>query len=355
MTAATERTIPVFVVGDRSWTVDDVIAAAGFRGELDEWWAQVRLMDRCESEAARRGEAGEAALQLAVEQFRYERDLITAEETENWLEARGLTLDDFSDHFIRRHWMERLGSEMEMSAPSDLSVPFQHRDWLRIELLLSGGFEKMAVELSWRICVVEKDAAGMMPERIEEERAGFLERTGAKTCEDWCARHDRDRNWLEEMLAAEAAYRMEAKRVLTVPRGERMLHDLRMPLTRVELEILEVECLAVAREAVLCVREDGACLEEVAREGGYPFRRQEVLIESLAPELQQKALCAAPGEVLEPMARGDGFNLARVMRKTEPTLNDPEVRARIEREILEHHFRDLTASRVQWQPGFAPP
>ena len=78
-------------------------------------------------------------------------------------------------------------------------------------------------------------------------------------------------------------------------------------------------------------------------------------LESLAPGLREKALCAAPGEVLEPVVRGDGFNLLRVVRKTEPMLEEADVRVRIEREILEHHFRDLTAGRVEWQPGFAPP
>ena len=44
------------------------------------------------------------AIDTAAEQFRYQHDLITAEETEQWLAGRGLTLGDFSAYFVRHYW-----------------------------------------------------------------------------------------------------------------------------------------------------------------------------------------------------------------------------------------------------------
>ncbi len=46
----------------------------------------------------------DAAVAAAAEAFRYEHDLITAEETERWLEKRALSLDDFTDYFVRQYW-----------------------------------------------------------------------------------------------------------------------------------------------------------------------------------------------------------------------------------------------------------
>jgi len=357
MTLTPERTLPVFSVGDRSWSVDDVIVAAHFRGELDGWWKEVLQWGAGESRGKDPGGGDEAAQQSAIEQFRYERDLITAEETERWLEARGLTLDDFSDYFVRHSQRPRLVGEVP-AIPSAYSEPTaRQRDLLRIELLLSGGMEAMAVGLSWRLAALDRNGAGISSELIESERARFFQRTGlgATDVAHWVACTQRDERWLEEMLACEAAYQMEAGRVLTNEQRERLLHELRIPLTRVEVEILEVESLAAAREATLCVREDGACLEEMARQGGYPHRREEVLIENFPPELQRRILCAAPGEVLEPIPQGDGFCLWRAMAKTEPELADAGIRARVERQLLERHFSDLAARCVRWQPGFAPP
>ena len=49
-------------------------------------------------------ELDDAAVAAAAEAFRYEHNLITAEETERWLEERGLSLDDFTDYFVRHYW-----------------------------------------------------------------------------------------------------------------------------------------------------------------------------------------------------------------------------------------------------------
>jgi hypothetical protein len=344
-------------MGARSWSIEDVIDAADFRGELAGWWDRVRWLERCRGESASMGEADETALQEAVAQFRYERELITAEETENWLEARGVSLEDFTGHFVREYWACRVGDQLERAAGNDPSDSSGLRHLLRIELLLSPDFARMAEALGWRQCVLEDLKGVIPPASISEARVHFLDRLGdqPESCDGWCARLDRNPSWLEEMLAMEATFGLETARVLTPDRRERALQEMRVALTRVELEVLEVECLAAAREAILCVREDGSCLESVAREGGYPFRREEVLLEGLPLELHQRVLCAAAGEVLEPAPRGDGFQLWRVLRKSEPGLDDPLIQARVDRAILDQHFRELAAGRVQWLPGFVPP
>ena len=56
-------------------------------------------------------EADDDAITSAVETFRYDRDLITAEETEHWLEERGLTLEDFADYFNRVYWRNALSAK----------------------------------------------------------------------------------------------------------------------------------------------------------------------------------------------------------------------------------------------------
>ncbi len=154
---------------------------------------QVLRLDACDmAQCGDAGGADEAALQSAVEQFRYERDLITAEETERWLEARGLTLDDFSDYFVRHARAQRLAGEgprhgFRAHLPSR---PREQRDLLRIELLLSGGMEAMAVGLSWRLAALDGNEAGISSELIEAERARFFQRTGlgARDVVPWVSR-----------------------------------------------------------------------------------------------------------------------------------------------------------------------
>ncbi|MEA3208701.1 MAG: hypothetical protein QOE70_1758 [Chthoniobacter sp.] len=336
---------PVFRTGGQILGVADVLDAAHFRGELEPAWKEVLWLAECEARAGEEPEA--AALQASSEKFRSDRDLITAEETEQWLEERGLTLDDFTDYFVRHYWKEALVGNAEPPALDYLDAPQNLRDLLRAELLINGEFDRQARQLAWRFAARSAQPAR---EAIARERARFLERTrlDEATLPAWLARLGRDESWLEEMLQLEAAYRQQSSSLLTTEALEGALELLRIPLTRIKLEIIELEALHAAREAFLCLREDGASMQEVARDGRYPCRRVEVLLEELPAESQQKFLSAAAGEVLEPLARGEGFQLCQLIQKIEPELTDVKVRARAEQHVLNRHFSELVAEHVRW-------
>jgi hypothetical protein len=99
----------------------------------------------------------------------------------------------------------------------------------------------------------------------------------------------------------------------------------------------------------MCVRDDGMTMEDVAKEGRYPFRKMEVVLEQIPDELQQKFLSSTPGSLLEPTAREDGFVLTRLLQKKEPKLDDADVSKRVEQRILARHFADLSSGRIQWR------
>ena len=124
---------------------------------------------------------------------------------------------------------------------------------------------------------------------------------------------------------------------------QRELMSLRLRLTRFEIERIELESRDAAKEALFCVREDGMSMEEVATEGGYPYRRAEFLLEDVPADVQQKYLSVSQGDLLEPMPRGDGFELCRIISKREPRLEDPIVKSRVDQRLLDHYFSDLTS------------
>jgi len=83
-------------------------------------------------------------------------------------------------------------------------------------------------------------------------------------------------------------------------------------------------------------------MEEVATEGGYPYRRVDFILEDLSVDAQHRFLSVSAGEVLKPLAHGDGFELCRILKKTEPRLDDPNVKSRIDQRLLDRHFAELT-------------
>lgn len=342
----------IFACGDRAVTVRDLLDGALFRGELVPAWDELLRLVAAERQADEQElEYSDDAIDAAAERFRYEHDLITAEETERWLTDRGLTLGDFAAYFVRHYWGEHFDNA-EPEALDYLIAPNELRELLTTELILSGELDRMAQRLSWRLAALRaSEGAPVDPGLIAEEKTAFLERSGL-TEDDaagWLEKIGRNQDWLRESLAMEAIQRRDCATLLSPAACEHEVAALRLPLTRFEIETIELDSLDAAREALLCAREDGMTMEEVATEGRYPYRRPEVLLEEIPEDLQQKFLSVHPGDILEPIARGDGFHICRVIGKAEPDLEDPVVKKRAEERILDRHFADLSTRFIQWR------
>jgi hypothetical protein len=129
------------------------------------------------------------------------------------------------------------------------------------------------------------------------------------------------------------------------------LIGLRLQLTRLELEIIELESRDAVKEALLCVRQDGMSMEEVATEQRYPYRRTEFLLEELPEDAQDKYLSVSPGDVLELMPQGEGFQLCRIINKIEPQADDPGVKSRLDQHVLKRHFSELATKYISRSLG----
>lgn len=349
-TAAPESRV-VFSSGEETYRVRDLIDAAHFRGEAAPLWRELLRLVAAEEKADASGlEAEDDAIDTAVEQFRYQHDLITAEETERWLSERGLTLGDFGAYFVRHYWAETAeenGAETEyFEAAPEL------RELLILELILNGELDRLAGRQSWRVAARRAEGGGELAEELlDAEKAAFLQRNNLphEQVLEWLGKLGRDHAWLREQLATEAVYRRDSSALLSREARAHEISALRLPLTQFEVETIEFDSLDAAKEALLCVRQDGLAMAEVAAEGRYPYRHTEVLLEDVPEDLQQKFLSVTPGTVLEPIVHGEGFHLCRILGKAEPEVDDPVVKTRAEDRILERHFGELCARHIQWK------
>src|SRR5262245_14546697 len=314
----------VCACGTREYTARDAIDAAVFRGELAEKWQtflrHVAAEDRADELEL---ELDESAISTAAEEFRYRHDLITAEETEIWLANRGLTFGDFSDYFARQYCVGVLDEDFSAEQIEYTSADPELRELFVAELILSGALGDMTTKLMWRLAArcAEKEAR---PDAIAAEKLKFLHRIGIEPAQlaHWLEELGRDAQWVNEMLASEAAYGAHCATLLVPEARQRELMALRLHLTRFEIEVIELESHDAAQEALFCVREDGMSMEEVATEGRYPYRRAEFLLEDLPEDAQQKYLSVSAGNVLETIPHGDGFELRRLINKFEQKTED---------------------------------
>jgi hypothetical protein len=331
--------------------VRNAIDAALFRGELEPLWQnflqRVAAQHKVDDEELA---LDDGAIERAAEQFRYDHDLITAEETEQWLACRGLSLDEFSEYFLRRAAVEAADEDLALEEIDYLAASDDLRQMFAGELILSGELDWLANALSWRLAIAAATASDQVdPAQIDAEREEFFERTGLKNDDvpEWLEKLGRDNDWFEQMLRMESEYQRRCASLLTPHARQRELISLRLPLTRFETEVIELESRDAAQEALFCVREDGMSMEEVAVEGRYPYKTLSFLQEDIPEDLQPKFLSVHAGDVLEPLTRGDAFELYRITSKVEPQADDPALHERVDQILLNRHFSELTSRYIE--------
>jgi hypothetical protein len=353
ISSVSHRDLAVCSCGSDEFAARDVMDAALFRGDLSEPWRQFLFKVAAVNRAVELDlELDDAGLDSAAEQFRYQYDLITAEETEQWLEVRGLSLENFSEYFARQQWG---AANLENVEPQDIDYVSAAADDLRetftVELILSGQLDQMTLTLSWRLAAAAA-AKQVSPDAIAAVRKKFFEQTKFNEADlgHWLGQLGRDEPWFDRTCTMEAAY-LERCRALLVPGAlQREIATARLPLMRFEAEVLQLESRDAAQEALFCVREDGMSMEEVASEGGYPFSRVDFVLEDLNPDVQQKFLGVVDGQVLEPLERGgDGYELCRVVRKVEPKMDDPAIQTRVEQRLLNRCFSELAGKHINFR------
>src|SRR5262245_40479349 len=189
----------VLSCGDKQFTLKDVLDAAWVRGALNAPWARFLEADTLETSAAELNrEPDPETLQLMSEEFRYGRDLLTAEETENWLSARDLNEEDFSEHFLRTYWLEH---HDELPSREMISVTYPQADIdllekFRVDLILSGDLDELVEQFCWRVAALGHASLGREHEISPQVSPGAELRAAVP-------RLDRDEAWLTECLQME--------------------------------------------------------------------------------------------------------------------------------------------------------
>jgi hypothetical protein len=198
----------VCACGTQEYTARDAVDAAIFRGELEEKWQTFLRHVAAEGRADELElELDESAISASAEEFRYRHDLITAEETETWLTNRGLTFDNFSDYFARQYCVGAVDEGFSPEQIGYTSAAPKLSDLFVTEFILSGAPQYMTTKLMRRLaarCAGEEST----PEAIAAEKRKFLHRIGIEPAQlaHWLEEMGRDSQWLNEMLAIEAAY-----------------------------------------------------------------------------------------------------------------------------------------------------
>jgi hypothetical protein len=222
------------------------------------------------------------------------------------------TLDDI----VARHPVSRASLEPALAA----------------DFVCSGRFASVAEALAARAAASERARA-----------EGWIE-TGVATTSDRAALLD----------ALDAGFERFCQHVATPEHLGRQLAVRQLEWIRVRYRYVTFPDAHSAREAALCVREDGMALEEVAAAAHVAVQEASAFLDALEPDFRTRCLAAAPGEVLGPLADGEGALIAVLSDKVAPRLDDPGVRQRTRDEVIRRALAPEVATRVSWHTPLDP-
>lgn len=341
--------LPAFEAGGRSFLFRDILQGAAVRGDLDSFLEQTNVAWHAQIGAVAAGlEVEESLVEGLMEEYRYNRDLVSAEETERWLDQWGLTTEDFLEHFVRCYWagVHRNGRNNGTSSEPDPDGFV--RVWLA-DMVLSGVWMRWARQLATEV-VCGLGAPAASGEDTKDLLDEFQRERGwnKATWEQWLADWELQPGQVAEFLRCLQISGRRQREALSASARESTVDEQRMALVRVDLEVVGFDSEEAAKEGYSCAVSDGLSLELVARESGYPLERRAYFLRDLPDGLKMSILGAYPGAILPPHVGGGTVDVYRVVRHTEPDLSDPEVAGEIDAILIQRHFGDLEAREVRW-------
>jgi hypothetical protein len=330
----------LFQAAGRSYTWEHVLTAADFRGDTAELRRNLAVALAMRAYADEQGfEASSSDVESAADEFRVERDLIAADDLEQWLDRCGVTLDDFEAFFARRILAARFRDQADQVgrdyAPSAADVA--NHIW--VEAILTGDYEALAIGLARRVAVRLDGSTLFTPAEVEEARREAESRLQGKTI---------DPEWFNELAEMEAAYGAAERAALTSEHRDREIRARFIQLTRIEIAEATFPSFDQAREACHCVTGEGESLESVAARSRAAFDVATRFCEDLPDEVRDALFSAPAGRVFPPQKGDEIFTVREVRGRIEPEPDDPDVVARVRGRLLGNRFDAMVARHVRW-------
>jgi hypothetical protein len=339
-----------FSVGDVDFLWIDVAIAAMVRGEWSDFERRLTEGLACVARAETECTAvDEHVVDQAATAFRYDRDLISGADMNEWLDGAGVSGDEWMAHLrrgiLRRKWTTDIDDVVDRYAAS----PRQLEAAAVAEGICSGCFDTFERSLAGRVAAVVA-AGGAVPP------AGSLDSPALEASVNRLARQHA--HWLamrpEADTRARFATALHLEECFSSLSNRLTSHDCLREVVNVQgldWTIIEIDTITfgtehAAREAILCVREDGLSLHDVAALARRHVKRTRVFLEEIPQQHRDRLLSVELGQVLGPLASDDRFDVGAVIGRSAPSLDDDRVAERARRAALDSATRRAAREHV---------
>jgi hypothetical protein len=321
-----------------SYRLADALLCALLAGEWPPLEAGIRSGLACALRSEEEGsplEDGELA--EAQRAFRYDRNLIAADEAQDWLDGWELTAEEWSAalerQLLQRHWradLAQIGRDYEADDDALAEVAWA-------DLVCSGALETLVQRLAACVAVVAAD----------DETTSVTVAAPITLLPSWLA-ISADEGAVRRLAGILGAAEARRKQELAPARLRAAIAARPLDWTHFEAWRLVLPAEAMAAEAALRVREDGETLEAVGRDVAAPVERWSGFLEEAEAGLRARLVSVSEGELLGPMREPAGFVLVQVVARRAPVESDPRFRAQAERAVWSQ-VTSRALEAIEWE------
>ena len=343
----------VFSMEEEPYRWRDVILAAVRRGDWHAAERRTREGAAATSYAEASGDPmSSGAIEEAGREFRYDRDLVTAQGMEEWLERRKLSVQDWADHLERQLDRARFADQLDALVAH---YPLSNDEAARLTLIdvtCTGELRKWAQTLASHAAVHSRMAPGTEAtlERSEHPTPRSLEAV-AKLLE------------LDDETVLQTTRRLEHiedsfERFRAAQLTDRALQDFigqrQLDWVRFDCRVMAFPEESMAAEAALMLREDDEGFTGVYSVARAQPRTARFFLDQIEGPLRERFLGASAGDLLGPVRQGDEYVIYEIEQKQLPSAKDPEVRQRAEEGVLKSALSRKANSSVKWHAVLTP-
>jgi len=156
------------------------------------------------------------------------------------------------------------------------------------------------------------------------------------------------RQKLERLAGLDLSLTQFRAQLMTEESIKRKISFHQIDWIRIQASSASFQDESLAREAALCIREDGEELNIVAVRARTPLQQERLDLGDLDPGAQAVFLGARKGDLIGPIRIGKEFKLYHVLEKQIPSLEIPEVKSRAEKLILQPLVKSEVVAQVRW-------
>ncbi len=315
----------------RSWSCREIILSVIGEPHWEEFAARLSMGLIAEAMLEDSGrEFDQELLQAAAERFRRAEGLLSAEQTQEWLESQDLSAEEWERFLVRRELLRAWGPRLEAQRV-DLSSHPSFGDAFFAEALCSDYLPDARFRFSKLLALASQEESPPLPD--VELRAAQLD-----------ARYP----WMGGITARELGGVQVVLDVAEARIAERTSHEKigammlerGLDWTHFDCQVVHLRDPGVADELLLCIHRDReALVPTLAHRAGAEVTRRSFFLQDVPEHVRSRLLGAQAGEVVGPVDEGTGASMLLVERRRAPSLEDEQLvamaRGLLERKILD--------------------